>query len=581
VDLTTSAGLTEHLKGLTPVLHPGKALADWHAEARDHVPDELLDPVLVTTRDVLDDLDFRQRLRELEIDRMFLAVVDHSGDFELIQRTKAGLKSLKKAKLNLDEISKSNRDASPLLDPSISEKLPAIYRLKKFPLRLSERLSSARAWAVEDVGAFLVTLDGRLLFFENKRRGGEQLLDAKLGSAVFWSSKRAIRGMLYAVLGTPPSSCFQVVTINARTREARCDDINFESAPQGFCDHDGQLFAVCPGEVYPINLDPVGYERSTSIPNNLRWKHEYRGRIFSADNPHGKPVDWFCLSSGSMEPRFEEVSSTDGSVFEHVFEHINHEGFLAVRPDGSVVEADTGKSWLGSNKLSECQLGRFLAVSQCGSYVTFASSDAEIAARRLNARKRVKPSYAVIHIEPGKESKLLGKDPEPFWLGEGKAIKRRIRMLPLRKRFIAVGISDYGLTLSPHQHQKFYLHEENGRLKITKYAGYLPEHPRVNFKPKQIAGSNSELRVASFDGGSKITLDSRGLLHVKSSDPSIPEATIVLHDLVAGWISTGEYFGHEYFLPENANVVPVSELFSKVLNPFIERCENDQLALRA
>ena len=579
LDVTTREGLTEHLKRLSPSLHPGKPLTDWYLQVSKNAPEELLDPVLITTRDALDDVDFRQRLREVDIDRMFLAVVDHTGEFELLQRSAAGLKSLRKAKLDLESISKTRRNAESLIDPTKSAKLPAIYRLKRhdvagysgvtsgsvgrsvFPLRLTENASSSRAWSVDDVGAFLITKDGRLLFFENKQHGGEQLLDARLGAVVCWYSKRVRDGKLYAVLTTAEYARYQFVTIDVASRQATCETIEFPRFLQGFCDHNGQLFAVSSRDVRTISLNPVSVGESTGIPDDLKWRSDFGGRTFSIDYL-GRQSNWHCLSSGAT-PHFEQIFTT--SEFRHVFEHIHHEGFLGVNVDGSIVDISSGNVWLSVETVKGRGLGEFHSVSRCGRYVSYEyPGDNKI----------------VFLINPDTPARFWGIAPDVYPLTEGRTIKQRLKQLPVRKRLISVGISPPVLTLSRDQSQTNYLGLEGGQLRILDSAGHLVEKQRANFKPRKIADANFQLKVATFEGGSEVSLDSRGLLHLKSSDPSIPEATIVLHDHVAGWTTKQEYFGHDYFLPADANVISAADFNTNVLERFVRRCEEDQLAMR-
>jgi hypothetical protein len=62
------------------------------------------------------------------------------------------------------------------------------------------------------------------------------------------------------------------------------------------------------------------------------------------------------------------------------------------------------------------------------------------------------------------------------------------------------------------------------------------------------------LSVAEWDNGSRAYLDSRGLLHLKSSDPTIPELTLALCDgAMAGWCANGMVFGPPYFTGEGAD----------------------------
>jgi hypothetical protein len=80
--------------------------------------------------------------------------------------------------------------------------------------------------------------------------------------------------------------------------------------------------------------------------------------------------------------------------------------------------------------------------------------------------------------------------------------------------------------------------------------------------------------VRRWDDGSEAVLDARGLLHLKSSDPSIPEITIVLVTGIytACWASDGTACGFLYFIDEAlVKVIPVAEFYKKNIQCFIDR----------
>jgi hypothetical protein len=61
------------------------------------------------------------------------------------------------------------------------------------------------------------------------------------------------------------------------------------------------------------------------------------------------------------------------------------------------------------------------------------------------------------------------------------------------------------------------------------------------------------LKVATWGDGSRVFLDSRGLLHFVSADKKLPQLTLVLSSRpIAGWTSDGRTFGWSYFLPNKA-----------------------------
>jgi hypothetical protein len=61
-------------------------------------------------------------------------------------------------------------------------------------------------------------------------------------------------------------------------------------------------------------------------------------------------------------------------------------------------------------------------------------------------------------------------------------------------------------------------------------------------------GARFDLKVATWSDGSRAFLDSRGLLHLMSSDRSLPEISLVLgSDGIAGWVSDGRVWGPTYY----------------------------------
>ena len=64
---------------------------------------------------------------------------------------------------------------------------------------------------------------------------------------------------------------------------------------------------------------------------------------------------------------------------------------------------------------------------------------------------------------------------------------------------------------------------------------------RLPFVPLENTQLGRRLSVATWPDGSRAVLDGGGLLHLRSSDPSIPECSIVLHDgETAGWVADGK-----------------------------------------
>ena len=86
------------------------------------------------------------------------------------------------------------------------------------------------------------------------------------------------------------------------------------------------------------------------------------------------------------------------------------------------------------------------------------------------------------------------------------------------------------------------------------------------------AGMKVDLKTTNWPDGSRAFLDSRGMLHLKSSDRTLPELSLVLgREKLAGWSSDGRVFGPPAFLGD-AEPSPPGELW-KLIESFVVRLQ--------
>ncbi|MBS0262066.1 MAG: hypothetical protein JSS02_08910, partial [Planctomycetes bacterium] len=84
-------------------------------------------------------------------------------------------------------------------------------------------------------------------------------------------------------------------------------------------------------------------------------------------------------------------------------------------------------------------------------------------------------------------------------------------------------------------------------------------------------GTGYRLADTQFPDQSRICLDSRGLLHFQSSDPSVPEFSLVLAEKTfTGWCADGRVWGDPYFLGDVSRTEP-AVIFETLIQPFLRR----------
>jgi hypothetical protein len=147
----------------------------------------------------------------------------------------------------------------------------------------------------------------------------------------------------------------------------------------------------------------------------------------------------------------------------------------------------------------------------------------------------------------------------------------------LRNRFTAIGLTDERrLALLSRRGQWWPLGCDAGQGVIQLHKG--PLQPSRLARAIRCYGPFSRLEgfdrgysleLAQFGGRSRAWLDSRGLLHLASSDRTLPECTLILTEgPLAGWLSDGRVFGPPYW-HDGQQPTQVKEIIRDFWDPFV------------
>jgi hypothetical protein len=552
VDFSRREGLIAHLEALSADAHPGDALAAF-AEAIS-AQGEASDAVLITGEDVAADAEFRQALAAMAAPSLLLATVGRDGRFRLTARAGKSHQLVSEARLKLEELLAPRRTASRLIDPQVPEGLPAILAIRPFPLLLSyEPVDSSRHWFVNGAGVLGISPQRCLMHWTRRGQGARMLADDVPSGQIHWAETWPDSSTSLAVVGHLQQGALWLLSVDVEMGECRVTPLEVgPEAPQAVCGRGAMVYII-----YPDHADLVEPARgrrvhSLRIPRGIQWR---RDRFFSGRG------DWFALShdglSASLEPilaasepkgarnlflTFLDVEGVDGPIGVTVLGDLYH-------------STDKTQTHVPHGLVGHVRL---LSVARNGERI--------VVAQASDRSKRALVSARLGHSNPVHGDARTLVEPE---------VTHRADSRPLRRRFLGICVDESGnLTLisTKRARVRIALAPRNGQIMLHGVAGMPTERPPRIFKPIHgPPGVGYSLQAATWDDGSRAVLDSRGMLHLKSSDPSLPELTLVMSEgVVAGWCADGRTWGSAYFTGERSKTLPEA-IFTGILKPFVAR----------
>lgn len=556
VDFGTREGLIEHLHALTPEAHPGAALPRLQRDLAEN--EHEYDAILVTAEDVLADPEFQQALSAEGEPFRFIAGVARDGRFRMLERTPHGVKVLRDATLDLDQLLAPPRTpAQPLIEPDGQTELPAILRVSPFPLRLPHHMNWKQTWCDGRNRVFSVTNDYRLMLWDEPNKAARQLIESLPSRNVLWSDGGD--HSKYFVVGNPGKSEAWLVAVDAN--EGDFEIVPLEGSTEsirGVSGHGGAVFVIRHKDIDVF----TGGQRltTTSIPGGTTWAND---RFFRG------PHRWCALSFDGLAPQFEEVINyhhyADLWQLTAMFDVEGIEGPVALSGiDGRMYHTTTRKEVPLQTPLRGSV--RLLAKSRDGQHIVVEHC-AELPGTRAKS---------MIHPVSGHVREFHYRS-DPF----ATVLQASHLDNPtLYKRYRAVRVNGRSLVLETRKRRLLGLVLDSSRdfMKLSDRAEDCWSDVRGSWRifEKIDSPRNARygLQAAAWPDGSRAVLDSRGLLHLKSSDDNLPECSIVLsHNALAGWCSDGRKWGPPLYHDDAGRHVPAHEIWEEVIRPFLKHCE--------
>lgn len=550
VDLTTRAGLTDHLAVLEVDLHPGEALEAFQREIADC--DRAAEPVLITTEDVIADPQFHRALGESRIPSFLMATVNRAGQFRLSEKTPHGARRIREAHLDLvDLFAEPTCKMPPLITREGMQHLPAILSVQPFPLRLSHNVDWQRMWRAGDHGVLCLTHDRRLMYWPRDNHGAIQIMDTAPKGKLLWSSSTA--SVDRAVAGHLVRGGLRLLKIDVERRHCHVVPLQTDRRPDVFFSHDGFLFATTKfGREIDVMDESSGRLLDTKkIPQQVHWRN---GRFFQGF----LSGEWFAVFYDGQTVHFESVVSRKklGNIkLVSTFECDGTEGPIGITERGNLYVTATGEL----RKVKHGLAGgvQVLAVSSDGKRIALGQGQTsstqcrvvdvdtlDVTSQYGNPRDVVDPVYPLAHPRSYRTR-----------FTHARVDKRGVLTLTSGKG------TRWGIEYDPARNRVFL-----ANCQFTPAGGqpFLPVPA-----PRDVG---YRLKAATWKDGSRIFLDNRGLLHLKSADQAVPETTIVLNDNaeLSGWCSDGRLWGTSYHLGDHRSA-DKNTVFETAILAFIQR----------
>ncbi|MBL8814047.1 MAG: hypothetical protein JNM43_28020 [Planctomycetaceae bacterium] len=538
--LTSSKGVEDQLAALSGLASPAKILPEFFARIQDD--ETLAEPVLITTRDALEMPGFRQKLDQAWSGDVWLIIAERDGKLEVLQKTRQGMSIHRRVQLPLAEIL-SEREAERLQNEEQLDDLPAIFRCRPFPLLLQHEALTGRTWRWEQY-TIAITNDGRLMLWRFEGKGARQISEfLPIGPqhSCFVLKKDT---QLFCVLCVQPETSVgtaievDYTTLNVTIKAVEIDLSHVTDVTCG--DYGVYLFGNKNSTAtYCCELDLHSgiVSQAVQLPTGVAWR---RGRVVRI----GAEFHVVCLTStGDSNTLLSQDSANVICTLQklppvlqrgtEVVEYINgHYAYL----DRGVLYDAAGKTPAEILKEEEGVVVRqIVATDGEGKVEVKTEHDEHPTILDLKDRK-------VLSL--GSRTSL---DLRSF--NHRLAISRIERRTP-HYRFGFIATDGKSLWVENARREYIIEHVTSGAprgIRLRRSGNRIEgEHQKFEAMTAGLL-STPEMHIAQWPDGGTAWLDFRGLLHLRSSDPSLAEVTLTLRDgWLAGWTSTGKLFGDDY-----------------------------------
>jgi hypothetical protein len=632
VDLTTAEGVAAHMARLDHQAHPGAALPAWCRAIDEQSGRQLAglrdgrlkpglqqdgrlkpglqqdgrlkpglqqdgrpmpglqrgeeianDLVLVTGADVWADPDFQRALEQAAAPAMYVATVARDGRYRLYRRTARGSQPLAEATLDLNDVL-TPRPRRPALVDRIQSELPAIFGVDSFPLLVPRPIAPQNSWHVAGFGVLTLTGDRRLLHWSHPDRGPRQLATGLPDGRLHWAAPTASGNLCQAVIGRLSQRGLHVLNVHTETSSVSTCRLELErDQPLAVAGSRDAVFVMFHERINALSAITGKLLAARDRP---RFSQLHGPFLRMIHTPRGK---WYLLNvdGGKLDLLDVPLTNEHGISVLTIFDPTTTDALLAINAQGGVYELGSDDCKIKSSK--HAAPIDLVAVSRDGQRFAISTPSPAGTEARPSTRgrgswthpsgpffpctlsNRSQPLSLTVFNTVDGSSRIVHTTPE--WAVEPH-LAEYARPRDVRHRFHCL--------LAGQDGHLILFGRRGSRCSLTPSADGMQlalvlKHGQVVAQDQSFNDVQSEavqgfsLRVARWPDGSRAWLDSRGLLHLRSSDPELPECSIVLAEgVTAGWCADGRVWGPKYFHGRD-DATPGREIHEQILRPFVER----------
>ncbi len=557
--LTSAVGVQTELSALACGAHPGDSLSAFFArpEFESRPGEAQAEAVIILTPEAAADPDFQRLLAEAprRPPTLYFATVTRTGAFALTLHPIEGRAPACAAQIDLSAIVDA---PEALRDERAAIDLPAFFQVEPAPLllpvpsavRLAIKLRDGRMCAVTEKRELYTWLPGlahgaqrhahglpgnRVLFLREET--DERILyissarDDGTVPLVFYSlqggaSERIGVKLRSAPIAVTASNREEILFFHFPTRLDAVDARTGEVRESRNLKEPGRIIAQ-------FGVDFLGGTTPTFPPDVVP------GAVLERCGPrYFRSSELVAAGWNGVRLRWPLIRDPHGCIA--VFERPNH-GLTGITEDGRMGSLALGEfepiaHWTGGSGL------RFVELSADGRLLWLRRPFGAGTDVLINVETR-----SQIPLVPRtSNNRPMGFDGDAATVPT-RSMRRRFRAIGLSAKFELVLEAKKGgfLVLEPWSDARIAF-TPRPEVKLIRGGEWREFHPLP--LPK---GFPDPLQVAEFPDGSKAFLDPRGLLHLRSRNPDLPEMTLTLGEgACAIWTSQGARHGPAFYLGE-------------------------------